>query len=116
MEFLPEKTQRIIFKIIQSITNDNLQISKIEEKGFRQRMALLVRDNFINRIDKISLLEEPMKDRLRNLVVRHHGKAIGSNAPICDVCKKHITLEQPFKEHNGEKMHYKCFKIFENLK
>lgn len=116
MEFLPIETRRSIFKLIQGMINDSLQVNKIEEISFRYRMALLVRNDFFDRINnRMPWLDEPMKARLRNLTVRYYRKAIeiGRNAPLCGWCQKHITVEQPFKLRNNEKMHYKCAAIYD---
>lgn len=109
------KERRAIFKLIQEMGFDRNFLKKIEHKGFRERMAKLVRAEFLRRIDNNNTWTPQLMARLRNLAIRHYREAIGAgrNAPECWWCKEGIQLEQPFKMCGEHKMHRRCAAEFD---
>lgn len=107
---------KAIFKFIHSMNWYRNNLTKLEDKAFRENTARLVRDDFFLKIEQGFLWAEPaMKTRLRNLATRNYRQAIGAgrSAPVCGWCQKGIMMQQPFKLRNGGKMHYKCATAFD---
>lgn len=115
VESMDPKQRKSIFKLVQNMATDRNHLIDIKDKGFREHMAILVKLHFFKCIDKMVDIDIHMATRLRNLVIRNYRQAIGIgiNAPVCFWCNKHITMEQPFKERDNKKVHYRCATAFD---
>ena len=112
---MDQQQRKAIFKLVQDMCYDRNFLLKIEHKGFRERMAKLIRAEFMRRIDSNTTWHLHLVQRLRNLVIRHYREAIGAgiNAPECWWCNEGIRMEQPFKMRDGRKMHHRCAAEFD---
>lgn len=112
---MDHKQRKVIFDLVQNMGTDRNHLLKIEDKGFRERMAKMVRAEFLRRIDSNVTWHLHLVQRLYNLAIRHYREAVGAgiNAPECWWCKEGIRMEQPFKMRDGRKMHYRCTTEFD---
>ena len=110
------KQRRAIFKLIQDMGFDRNHLRGIDHKGFRERMAKLVRAEFLRRVESNATWHPQLVMRLRNLAIRHYREAIGAgmSAPVCFWCNEPIRLEQPFKLREGKKVHHRCATEFDD--
>jgi len=71
------KQRRAVFKLVQDMVHDRDLLLKIEHRGFRERVAKMVRTDFICRIDSNTVWHPHLVQRLKNLAIRHYREAIG---------------------------------------
>lgn len=78
VESMESKKRNHVFKLINLMSSERNNLIKIENWEFRQRMAKLVRIEFVRKIENM-YGNTPLGSRLRNLAARNYRQSLYEN-------------------------------------